>query len=843
MSRPLQILLGLLLAAGLTAAAGHGQTTSRLINFSIRSTAGTGAQTLIVGFVAKGSGKNVLVRGIGPTLTGFGVSGALVDPQLGLYTSASALLRTNDNWGAAGNATQVAAIADRLGAFALATDSRDAALLQTLDDGAFTAQISGSDAATGIALAEIYDADSAPAPAARLVNVSARTQVGIGESILIAGFVIGGEGPRTILLRGVGPALSSFGVGGALANPQLKLYADETLLAQNDNWDDDPSASQIAETATVAGAFALPASSRDAVLLATLPPGRYSAHVSGVNATTGVALVEAYEIGQATAPTLSLPAGAYAGPVTVALTAANRGATIRYTLDGSTPSVTQGTLYTGPIALGSTATLAAVATLDGLSDSAVTRATYTLGALAPDFALALKSSPQPAPAGTSLAFNVTVTASGGFAGAVTLRASGLPTGTVATFTPATVTGSGKSTLTVTTTGSVPVSTYMLTVTGSSGATTRTAASSLTLSPAVAFRHPGITVNLAQLDLIKSRVAAGVEPQKTAFATASASKYGALVYTPTPWKTVECGAYSNPNNGCSDENIDAAAAYTQALLWYITGNDTYAKNSIKIMNAWASTLTGGHTHANAPLQAGWTGAQWPRAAEIIRYTYPGWSADEIARFETMLRTQYLPSVINGSCQVGNWELSIAEALLNIAIFLNDRPLFDKAIGYWRGRVPAYFYLTSDGATPRPPGHCSAQSWYGASTYVDGLCQETCRDLGHTQYGIASSHAMAEAALQQGIDLYAEEATRLISALEFHAQYLNGAAIPNWLCGGKLTDVTTYDTWEIAYNHFHERLGLSLPQTQILIGKNRPTGVDHHMLWETLTHGGIGNVGLP
>lgn len=143
----------------------------------------------------------------------------------------------------------------------------------------------------------------------------------------------------------------------------------------------------------------------------------------------------------------------------------------------------------------------------------------------------------------------------------------------------------------------------------------------------AFHHPGVLVNRAQLDFVKSKVAEGAEPWKSAFEAAKASDLGALDYTPKPRDEVCCGPRSNPNLGCKDEQRDSEAAYTQALLWYFSGNRTYAANAIKIMNAWSGTLTGGHKLANAEIQAAWCGEVWPRAAEIIRYTDAGWSTAE------------------------------------------------------------------------------------------------------------------------------------------------------------------------------------------------------------------------
>ncbi len=207
-----------------------------------------------------------------------------------------------------------------------------------------------------------------------------------------------------------------------------------------------------------------------------------------------------------------------------------------------------------------------------------------------------------------------------------------------------------------------------------------------LSPAVAktdtssvpFRHPGILLNRAQLDLIKQRVADGIEPQKTAFAALLKSPLADLGYTPSPRATIECGPYSKPDLGCKDERRDATAAYTQALAWCVTGNEKYARNAIRIMNAWANIFTGGHINDNGPAQAAWAGSVWPRAAEIIRYDCEFWAKGDIARFQTMLVQQYVPSVINGCDENGNKELAMAEALINIGVFNDDRVTFAAGV---------------------------------------------------------------------------------------------------------------------------------------------------------------------
>jgi hypothetical protein len=265
----------------------------RLINLSVRTATGADDDTLIVGLALGGAGtagtKAVLLRAVGPTLEGFGVGGALADPVMTVYQG-QAQVAQNDDW----NAT-AGAVFPTVGAFAFTAGSRDAALYNAaLPSNSYSIQIAGKAGGTGIALAEIYDATASGAFTAatpRLVNVSARTQVGTGDNILIAGFVIGGQSPVRVLVRAVGPTLTGFGVGGALTDPRLEIFQGGARTAENDNWD----AATAANFASV-GAFNFVAGSKDAALVATLPPGSYTAQVSGVGGTTGIALVEVYEL-------------------------------------------------------------------------------------------------------------------------------------------------------------------------------------------------------------------------------------------------------------------------------------------------------------------------------------------------------------------------------------------------------------------------------------------------------------------------------------------------------------------------------------------------------------------
>lgn len=273
---------------------------SRLANVSVRAVSGTGFDVLIVGFYVDGTGtKELLLRGVGPTLARFKVSSTLADPVMQLGSQSTGPIASNDNWGS--NAAQITAASARLGAFALDPGSPDSGILTTLTAGSgYTAKIEGKAGGTGVALGEAYDGDLWGT--ARLVNVSGRAWVGPGDSSLISGFVVVGESSKTLLIRAIGPTLaeSPRNVQGVLSNPVLRIYrlGEYSPLFQNDNWGTISYSGEIAATAQLAGAFELAPGSNDAVLLLTLPPGGYTAVVSSADNTTGVALVEVYEIQQ-----------------------------------------------------------------------------------------------------------------------------------------------------------------------------------------------------------------------------------------------------------------------------------------------------------------------------------------------------------------------------------------------------------------------------------------------------------------------------------------------------------------------------------------------------------------
>lgn len=362
-----------------------------------------------------------------------------------------------------------------------------------------------------------------------------------------------------------------------------------------------------------------------------------------------------------------------------------------------------------------------------------------------------------------------------------------------------------------------------------------------------FAHPGMLNSKAELDFIKAKIKAGAEPWKSAFNKMKSSSFGNTGWVPKPIEVVDAD-WSPTRNDAGTENDDATAAYTQALLWYFTGNETYAKKSVEILNAWSGKLIG-HTSKELQKQivAGWCGSLFPLAAEIMRDSYPKWTSEEITKFSAMLNKAFLPLLINGNPTYnGNWELSMINAMMCIGIFNEDKATFDKAVFLWRKRVPAYFYLVSDGNSPiRPYGTSGLNSesaiknyWFNPTKYFDGLCQETCRDWGHhMQMGLASAINSAEIAWHQGIDLYSENEKRILAAMEFQSGAIIGNPVSKEYFPNGYVTSDFKPTFEIAYNHFHNRKGLTMPLTNTLItSKIRPSYFTTmlNMAWETLTH---------
>lgn len=238
---------------------------------------------MITGFVIGGTtSKRLAIIGTGPSLEAFGIPNFLPNPRLTLVRSSDqAVLATNDDWG-------VSPTALHLGATGFApTNPVEAGLYVTLPPGAYTAILSGAPGTTGIGIAAVYEIDTTEAP---LVNISTRGQVRTGNDVMIAGFVITGNQPKTVAIVGTGPSLSAYGITNPLANPTLTLMraSDQSVVATNDNWGGAANAAQIQ-----ASGFA-PPNALESAMLVTLQPGAYTAVLSGVGGTTGTGVVAVY---------------------------------------------------------------------------------------------------------------------------------------------------------------------------------------------------------------------------------------------------------------------------------------------------------------------------------------------------------------------------------------------------------------------------------------------------------------------------------------------------------------------------------------------------------------------
>ena len=279
-------------ALALTTATNFGHLT----NLSILASLSAAVPDFTVATVIGGGGgtKPLLVRAAGPSLTQLGVGGAVLATNADLF-SGSTLTATNGSWG---GTTVLSNAFSSVGAFAYASaNSKDSAIyLPAAASGSYSVKISGVGGATGTVLAELYDAaplGSFSAATSRFLDVSVLKQIGSSESLTV-GFNLSGTTARTVLIRAVGPGLGAFGITGFMADPQLDLYSGQTILASNDNWGGD---TQVNTVFGSVGAFLIsdPAG-KDAVLVATLAPGSYTAVVKGVNNSAGLTLVEVYDV-------------------------------------------------------------------------------------------------------------------------------------------------------------------------------------------------------------------------------------------------------------------------------------------------------------------------------------------------------------------------------------------------------------------------------------------------------------------------------------------------------------------------------------------------------------------
>jgi len=269
-------------------------------NISTRSFVQTGDNVMIGGFIVQGTGpKRVIIRAIGPELTQYGITNALANPRLELHDGTGALIGANDDWqstiiGGIITGNQASDIQNSGRAPTVASES---AIIANLQPGNYTAVVRGINNTTGVALIEVYDLDAGAN--SNLGNISTRSFVQTDDNAMIGGFIVQGTGTKRVIIRAIGPELTQHGIPNPLANPRLELHnATGTLIASNDNWQTTMLGGIITsnQVSDIQNSGHAPTVASESAIIADLQPGNYTAIVRGVSNTTGVALVEVYDL-------------------------------------------------------------------------------------------------------------------------------------------------------------------------------------------------------------------------------------------------------------------------------------------------------------------------------------------------------------------------------------------------------------------------------------------------------------------------------------------------------------------------------------------------------------------
>ena len=271
-----------------------------LSNISTRSFVQTGEHVMIGGFIVQGTGpKRVIIRAIGPELTQFGIPDALANPILELHNGSGSVIATNDDWQTTivGGIITSSQVSDIQNSGHAPTAASESAIIANLPPGNYTAIVRGVANTTGVGLVEVYDLNSAASSS--LSNISTRSFVQTSEHVMIGGFIIQGTGTKKVIIRAIGPELTQFGITDELANPTLELHnANGGLIATNDNWQTTIIGGIINgdQVSDIQNSGHAPTAATESAIIANLQPGNYTAIVRGVSNTTGVALVEVYDL-------------------------------------------------------------------------------------------------------------------------------------------------------------------------------------------------------------------------------------------------------------------------------------------------------------------------------------------------------------------------------------------------------------------------------------------------------------------------------------------------------------------------------------------------------------------
>jgi hypothetical protein len=305
-------------------------------------------------------------------------------------------------------------------------------------------------------------------------------------------------------------------------------------------------------------------------------------------------------------------------------------------------------------------------------------------------------------------------------------------------------------------------------------------------------HPGILQTRADLEFMKAKIKAGEEPWKSAWELWLSSADASLDFKPKPFVHVIRGAYDAGDQGGRELQESANAANNHVMQWCMSGNEAHARKAIEIFDAWSGTLADFFEN-DAMLLAGWTGGAYCNAAEILRATYPRWSAESQEQFKRMLLTVYVPLLRMFYPEAnGNWDAAIMYTLLAIGVFCEDRDLMNKVYRHFRtGPV-------NSGITHY--------------VYPSGQCEETCRDQGHTQLGLGYLANTCLVAWNQGVDLFAEADNRLALGFEYTARYMLGEDVPVY---GKISEETRgrfSDIYHTVLQHYRYEKHMAMPYTE-------------------------------
>lgn len=316
------------------------------------------------------------------------------------------------------------------------------------------------------------------------------------------------------------------------------------------------------------------------------------------------------------------------------------------------------------------------------------------------------------------------------------------------------------------------------------------------APAQKFVHPGINQTSEDLEFMRGQVLKGEQPWKDAFERLKAQTD--LGFEVKTFAHVMRGPYGRPNIGGNDLSKGANLAYQCALLWYITKDKAYAKKAIEIINAWSPAVWD-FDYNDAKLLAGWTGHLFCNAAEILKYTDSGWRQGDIDAFARMLMTVYYPLMRFYFPQAnGNWDGAIIHSILAMAIFTDNREMFDNGIHH-------FLYGPVNGSLFK-------------YIYPSGQCQETMRDQAHVQLGLGEFAGAARVAWTQGVDLFSLGNNRIALGYEFTASFLMGEKPFSY---GVISERAkrVRDDYEYVYRHY-TAMGLDLPYTRAAADSIRP-----------------------